>query len=474
WLRTAPLHSPASSTVLSELPAKTASPIVYRCGLYANSISVKHISPHHRWQSLKIKFKRTVRVPDNTDKAILPPDLGNFPLFKTCDFTSKLPADMAAEGGVFFPMYQREAMGIRFTADSPFMIKVYAGGVNAVSGEHHLETVETKMRRLDLVSKDEIIQDYVVVPQQRWLDGFTVSPGVARQSVAMPLGLGYTVEAHLTGQQVAGGLQFEITPSLPKKRFIHPQLPNASIKIKTLTGTRRRIPFSASYTIEDIKETVQDVLRIPVNKQRLIFNGAQLDDRRTLSYYGIQKNSVLDLVLRLGGGSLCKPMGMAAGGKIRQVIYKDSNDPNIWASTSTITIPVHALTTTMFRHVTGREPPPCPISAATYAQAGLPFFDFPEEPSGISGAFDGIKSVNEINVNRGIASGAEPKVEPRVVTIGRDGGGTAKSYVNLDTIDDPEGLTNPDGPLRAFRTLKDLEDELRAEGESTVVRQPGA
>ncbi|KAI0551392.1 hypothetical protein F4679DRAFT_137452 [Xylaria curta] len=165
------------------------SSFVYRCSLENDSIVVKQISPDYRSQSLRISFQRTIRVPDNADEAKLPLNLGHFPLFKVCDFASKLPVDMAAKGGVLFPMHQREAMWINFDADHPFMIKIYAGGVNAVSGEHNMETVETKMRRLDLVSKKESIQDYVVVPRQPWIDGFAIAPGVVRQFVPMPLGM---------------------------------------------------------------------------------------------------------------------------------------------------------------------------------------------------------------------------------------------------------------------------------------------
>ncbi|KAI1360894.1 hypothetical protein F5Y08DRAFT_343231 [Xylaria arbuscula] len=454
-------------------------PAVYTCGVEDDSIVVKHRSAHYRAQNLKIKFKRTVRVPDNNEDANLPPGLGDFQLFKTRDFTSKLPADMAADGGLFFTMYQREAMWIDFKANYPFMIKIYAGGVNAVSGEHSLETIETKMRRRALVAGGKSIQDYLVVPGQLWIDGFAVAPGVVKQFVAMPLGMGYSAEAQLTGKETIGGLQFEITPSLPSPFVVplhrrptqHPPNPphvpyrRYTITLKTLTGRSIPIDCSSGDTVFNVKEKVQDKEGIPPDQQRLVFVDQQMEDERTLAVYNVQEGDELYLVLRLRGGGFYGPMGVAAGGNIKQDICEDRNHHKIWLTGSTMKIPVHILTTTMFRDVTGLEPPKCPISASTYARAGLPFFHLLEESSGISGTFDGVKSVNQMNVERGLATGEEPDIKPPVVTIQPSTRAAANSWVDLETIEDPDGLVSPNGPLRAFRTLSLLHRELEENNE---------
>ncbi|KAI0802941.1 hypothetical protein GGR55DRAFT_691855 [Xylaria sp. FL0064] len=429
---------------------------VYRCRLADDAILVHQTSSHYRLQNLRITFRRTVRVPDNEERAKLPPDLGKFPLFKTDDFAHKLSSDKALKGGVFFPMYQREAMWINFTADAPFMIKIYAGGVNVVSGEHNSETFETLIRRFDRVAMGERIQDYVVVPQQSWLDGFAVSPGVIRQFVAMPLGTKYSVEAQLTGQETVGGLQFEITPSMPKVRSHCTPSTDFSILVRTLSGKFLRIWCSPTDTIEKVKGTIEDSEGIPTGHQRLVTNGRQLEDT-TCANQSTTQDNIIDLLLRLRGGGWSGPMSVAAGGNIEQVIHRDDNPPSTWAAAATITIPVHILTTTLFRQVTGRAPPPCPISAAKYAAADGPFFDLQEKPSGISGAFAGIKSTNVIDAaRRHTSGGSEPSVKPRVIKIDRD------------TIDDPDGIIGPNGPLQAFRTLKDLQDELKKDSGTKV------
>ncbi|MCJ1380914.1 hypothetical protein MMC17_004023 [Xylographa soralifera] len=115
-------------------------------------------------ESLKISFQR-IRVPDNNNTSQLPPSLGTFPLFPVSAFPNELPGIITAKGGFFFPMYQREAMWINFECDHIFAIKVYVGGVNAVSGESAIEDMGTKLRRLELLTKEKSFQDYVVTPE---------------------------------------------------------------------------------------------------------------------------------------------------------------------------------------------------------------------------------------------------------------------------------------------------------------------
>ena len=56
---------------------------------------------------MKINFQRTIRVPDNQEANELPPALGTFPLYSVSQYQDRLPQDVLAKGGLFFPMYRK-------------------------------------------------------------------------------------------------------------------------------------------------------------------------------------------------------------------------------------------------------------------------------------------------------------------------------------------------------------------------------
>jgi hypothetical protein len=74
------------------------------------------------------------------------------------------------------------------------------------------------------------------------------------------------------------------------------------ISIKTLTGRKIQANFESSDTIETVKLLLQEKEGIVIPQIRLIFNGKQLDDAKTLEFYNIQSGAVMHMILALRGG----------------------------------------------------------------------------------------------------------------------------------------------------------------------------
>ena len=76
------------------------------------------------------------------------------------------------------------------------------------------------------------------------------------------------------------------------------------IFLKTLNGKTIILDVEKNDSIYNVKQKIQKIKRVNIHpyQQRLIFNGKQLEDSRTLSDFNVQKESTLDLLLRLRGG----------------------------------------------------------------------------------------------------------------------------------------------------------------------------
>jgi hypothetical protein len=292
--------------------------------------------------ALTIAFQRTLRIPDDGRTYPLPAGLGAFPLRSVDDYPATAPASWLQRGGVVMPMYQSEALWISFSAWYPFAVKIAAGKINAVSGEAWTAELQS------------VPQNYVVVPGQPWLDGFSVGEGLIRQFVAMPLGAGYSVEEQLTGKAEVGGMQFQVYPLSLDAYY------------------RDKVAPALPSSLRDLCES--------------IFKLSELYWDSGMSYC-------------LGQGAGGDEMGLGAGGKMRQEIYQDPHKFADWDQTQTRRCFVHLCNSLVWRQVTGANPPHPPLTAKEYQQARIPWFDYYRDdlkPLKGSKRLAGVKSVAQL------------------------------------------------------------------------------
>lgn len=73
------------------------------------------------------------------------------------------------------------------------------------------------------------------------------------------------------------------------------------IFIKALTGKIITLEVKSSDKISLIKQKIQDMEKITIGLQDLIFADNKLENENTLTDYNIQEDSTINLVLALGG-----------------------------------------------------------------------------------------------------------------------------------------------------------------------------
>ena len=295
-----------------------------------------------------ISFQRTLRIPDDGRDYPLPPGLGCFGLRHLDDFAARLPEAWSRRGGVIMPMFQAEAMWMNFGGFSayPFALKIATGKVCAITGEHWVNHLNTDP------------QDYLVLPEQPWLDGYCVEKGVIRQFVAMPLGKGYTVEEQLRGAAQHGGLQITAYP---------------------MKAERYEAICAGRYSEMDMSEmTMQSPLQ--------------------------------------------EGMGLAPGGRMRQEIYDDDYGLDAWDQRHPVRCFVSIVNSTQWMAITGERPPNKSPTAMDYTDAGMPWYDYYDaDREAVSGSeiLKSVKSVSKISKEKGeaVLPDDETKTVPRVVSL---------------------------------------------------------
>ena len=144
-------------------------------------------------------------------------------------------------------------------------------------------------------------------------------------------------------------------------------------------------------------------------------------------------------------------MGVAPGGLIKQCILEDRFPAESWDRQATVFFNVQILNSELFRSVTGLAPPKSPISAKTYADLGLPYYEIWEETSSIKGDFEGIKSVKAMDK----VKAAQAKNEFLTPTWFGEEEEEERNPPNQSVV-----LLKPDGRFLGFRPVSELEREI--------------
>jgi hypothetical protein len=285
-----------------------------------------------RW--LAVCFHRTLRVPDDGGSYPLPPTFGRFPLYPCANYQDRVPNTWGRSASFFIPAYQSEALWLGFDGESwhPAALVIGADGVNVITGEPWNAPLAGTP------------QNYVVVPDQPWLDGIKTRVGLVRQFVAMPLGEGFTLTEQLRRRNMNQGIQLRAHEAKPG-----------------------RFPDQAPP------------------------RGADFDQPRIMR-----------------SATFGATMGIGAGGNIVQKIYPDRYGLDCWESNGTARVQVYIVNSAQFSSITGQPPPPPMISAADYTRIGLPWFKLWDAEFGDLGSqsiLEGVKSIGNIAASRGLSSG---------------------------------------------------------------------
>jgi len=297
----------------------------------------------HPQARLRIEFERTLRIPDDGRDYPLPPGLGSFPLRRVEKLGERTPSEWRKAGGAVLPMYQSEAMWISFGSEWIHR-----------RGTPYPFAIKISAGRLNAVSGDPWRkglhrgpQDYVVVPGQPWLDGFCVEKGVIRQFVAMPLGAGYSAEEQLVSGDAWGGVRIAVYP-MKRARFdkLFPE------------QTARSMPSTRVCCSQDIC------------------------------------------------CSPASPMGLGAGGRMRQEVYEDEFKLSDWDRGHAVACHLHIANSLTWHAATGALPPTPPPTAAEYDRWGLPWFEYYDDRPALegAGALKKLKSIAQLDKKKGNVS----------------------------------------------------------------------
>lgn len=324
-----------------------------------------------------VRFIRTLRLPESGTHP-LPPGLGEFPVRRVADYADRVPEAWRARGGVMLPVYLREAMWLSFAGTSePAALQVGVGKVCAVSGRPWSDRPARGP------------QNYVVLPRQPWLDGINSGTGTVRQFVAVPLGLGATVEGQVTGEEVWGGVQLQSFA-----------LNDRALARWREEERRRQVPPAPAPP-----GAYGAAMPAAFGSPAAGGYGAAMPMAAPPAPGAVPAPAATGAAPPAPGAAPAAPasapraaaaMGLGVGGSMRQEVYQDDRPLSDWSRQPAGRVFVHLVTPPEWRRITGEAAPPSPVDRAAYTRAGLPWFDYYDEEAQDLAPTDTLQSVKPV------------------------------------------------------------------------------
>ncbi|MFZ1101603.1 MAG: hypothetical protein WAN86_01780 [Hyphomicrobiaceae bacterium] len=284
----------------------------------------------HDDAEMAIEFRRTLRVPVDGRLYKLPPSHRAFRLKDLDDCGERVPQDWIERGGVIMPLYKGEAMYMAFSGGG--WVKGYPFAIKIAAG--NINAISGKPWKDEL---DPTEQDYIVIPRQPRFYGFCNARNEIRQFVAMLLGSGYPVAEQLTGQAEPGGIQIVA------------------------------YPMKADHYERTIRNRYEELMEWVNGWSLLAFSAPQPS-----------------------GPYFRRPMSLAAGGRMKQPIYRDPYGIEAWEQSverKTCRCFVTLADALQWKEITGDQLPHPPPTAAEFAEVNLPWLDvYAEDAETLTGS----------------------------------------------------------------------------------------
>jgi hypothetical protein len=143
---------------------------------------------------LTVKFQHPPRPPGDAKIYVFSTGLEELPLRPATDFPDAPPAPWLKQTDFLMPMDASDPFLIRFTSNYPFAVKLAAGNLDAVTGESSLSGLQKEPR------------NYLVV------SGESTTRGVKERSFVLPLDVGCAVHEQFFADQKIGRIDLQICP----------------------------------------------------------------------------------------------------------------------------------------------------------------------------------------------------------------------------------------------------------------------